>query len=135
MLFGIKYDSFATRSHICNLLVVILATLLEIISVIRFKPECPYKSMITNQHFCSSHPCQPAEPTTLSDVSRSEIQDGVEMEAAAKTKESSEERREGTIAANEEKSEMLILSSIITGQSAKSPGRPSLIRCERARYG
>lgn len=25
-------------------------------------------------------------------------------------------------------------SSIITGQSAKSPGRPSLIRCERAEY-
>jgi len=29
MLFGIKYNSFATRSHICYL-VVILATILEI---------------------------------------------------------------------------------------------------------
>lgn len=53
----------------------------------------------------------PAEPTTLSDVSRSEIRDGVEMGGGGEDR--GEERREGTIATNEEKSEMLIEEIVV----------------------
>jgi hypothetical protein len=110
--------------------------------------------------FCSGHPCQHTcqqSPQRCRISHAAKFKTVSKWEAAAKTEESSEERREGTTTTNEEMSEMAmeeivvvkgrqffvtvslisssLSSSIITRQLAKSPGRPSLIRCKRAGHG